>query len=81
VSAQHAKHPALQCLADWQTKSQVLPSHVAAAPVGGEQGEQAVPHEFTFLSSEQMPPQLWVPVGHWPLHAWPAGMHLPRHSC
>jgi hypothetical protein len=58
LSIQHAKHPVLQCLPDWQTKSQVVPSHVAAAPAGGEQGKQAVPHEFTFLSSEQMPAQL-----------------------
>jgi hypothetical protein len=54
----------------------------AAAPLAGGAGQltHAVPQKFALVSGWQMPPQLCVPVGHMPLHAFELGMHAPAQS-
>jgi hypothetical protein len=47
----------------------------------GHAVHDVVPQEFVLLFWLQSPLQLWLPVGHWLLHARPASMHAPWQSC
>jgi hypothetical protein len=60
-----------------------VPPVQAPAPfeTGAGQAVQRVPHVAAAVSDEQMPLQLWVPVGHVPLHARLAAMQAPAQSC
>lgn len=71
----HCLYPALHVNPHWP------PLHVAAVAFAGTgQGVQDVPHEFTLVSSKQLPLHSCVPLGQLPLHAMLDGMHVPKHS-
>lgn len=64
-----------------QTNAQAPPEHVAIVAFAGTgHGTHETPHEFTLVSSKQLPLHSCLPLGQLPLHAIESAMHAPKQS-